>query len=191
MENGDTIEDNDAQDLDEEMDNFLGNRYPEVEVDDTYESSGSKDYYSEWVWYYFAFRLVDSAHRDEFVRYSRKRGTSSFDNKYDGIGVDERPRTREDSAFSYFINDTETWLQTADERDNIDSSIDSSDVPDLRTFWKEEGNARNIREARGMSRAEYVSFYLVLSIFYISRKFSLFWSSHYCRRSSDNAEIHG
>ncbi|XP_032663305.1 neprilysin-4-like isoform X4 [Odontomachus brunneus] len=139
VENGDTIEGNDAQDLDEKMNNFLGNHYPEVEVDDTYESSGSKDYYSE----------------------KRRTSSSSFSNKYDGMGVNERPRekslrTREDSAFSYFINDTETWLPTVDERDKIDSSIDSSDVPDLRTFWREEGNARNIREARARIMLKYM-----------------------------------
>lgn len=46
MDDGDTIESDNVQDLDQKMHNFLGNHYPEVEVDD-YESSGSKDYYNE------------------------------------------------------------------------------------------------------------------------------------------------
>lgn len=47
---GDTIESDDAGDSDEELDNFLGDYYPEMEIDDTYENSGTQDYrYSELV----------------------------------------------------------------------------------------------------------------------------------------------
>lgn len=41
----DTIARNDTQDLDEELDNFLGDYYPEVEVDNNYGNSETKDYY--------------------------------------------------------------------------------------------------------------------------------------------------
>jgi len=45
--------DNDVQDFDEEVNNFLGDYYPEIEVDDNYESSETKDYYySESVIFY-------------------------------------------------------------------------------------------------------------------------------------------
>lgn len=75
--------------------------------------------------------------------YFRRRGT--FGNKYDSTSIAERPKekpeTREDDAlFSLFVNnDTETRLSAADERD----------TPDLRVFWRDEGNVRSIREARG------------------------------------------
>ncbi|EZA48156.1 hypothetical protein X777_14041 [Ooceraea biroi] len=45
VKNGDTIAGNNTRDLDEELDNFVGDYYPEVEVDDNYESSETKDYY--------------------------------------------------------------------------------------------------------------------------------------------------
>lgn len=40
MKNGDTVENNNARDIEDH--NFLGDYYPEEEVDDTYESSGTK-----------------------------------------------------------------------------------------------------------------------------------------------------
>lgn len=45
MKTDETIARNDTRDLDEELDNFLEDYYPEVEVDDDYESSETKDYY--------------------------------------------------------------------------------------------------------------------------------------------------
>lgn len=48
MKNDGIIGTSNAQDVDEELDNFLSDYYLEVEVDDTYESSGiNNHHYSE------------------------------------------------------------------------------------------------------------------------------------------------
>lgn len=87
-----------------------------------------------------------------------------FNDKYDGIVVEKRlneesARTREDDAFSIFINDTEAWLSIAAARD----TIDDDEMPDFHTFWKEKENVRSIREARGTLQNLY------FTIFYLSK----------------------
>lgn len=48
MKDGDTIGTSNAQNVDEKIDNFLSDYYLKVEIDDTYESSGTNDHhYSE------------------------------------------------------------------------------------------------------------------------------------------------
>ncbi|XP_014473238.1 PREDICTED: endothelin-converting enzyme 1-like isoform X4 [Dinoponera quadriceps] len=105
----------DAQDLDEEMDNFLDDYHPEI--DDTYESSGgSKDYYSEY-----------------------DGGTTGTN---DGRESRKKKSTRQKDGIP-FINST--WLSVA---------VDQ--IPYLRTFWRDEGNARSIREARARIMLRYM-----------------------------------
>ncbi|XP_026830535.1 neprilysin-4 isoform X2 [Ooceraea biroi] len=135
VKNGDTIAGNNTRDLDEELDNFVGDYYPEVEVDDNYESSETKDYY-----------------------YSEKEGeATSFNDKYEDVVVEKRLKeesagTREGDAFSIFINNTEAWLSIAAEGD----TIDDDEMPDFHTFWKGEGNVRSIREARARIMLKYM-----------------------------------
>ncbi|XP_019700652.1 neprilysin-4 isoform X3 [Harpegnathos saltator] len=132
-QDGDKIESNDTQEDLEETDNFLGDYYPEVEIDDTYyESSGSKDYYSE------------------------KRGGEGI-LSFDSANEKSPGTNQEDNgAFSLSINETtETWSSAADERDKIDDHK-SDDAPDLRIFWRDEGNARSIRESRARMMLKYM-----------------------------------
>ncbi|KAH0949954.1 hypothetical protein HN011_007844 [Eciton burchellii] len=134
VKDGDTMTDNDIQDFDEEVNNFLGDYYPEIEVDDNYESSEAKDYY-----------------------YSEKKGKGMpFNDKYEEIIVDKRlkgesTRSRDD-AFSIFINNTKALLSIIAERDRIDDD----EMPDFHTFWKGEGNIRSIREARARIMLKYM-----------------------------------
>lgn len=75
----------------------------------------------------------------------------SFNNRFANVGVEKRSkeesaRTQEEDSFSISIN--ETWLSVADGH----VAVKDDEMPDLHTFWKGEGNARSIREARGIYR---------------------------------------
>lgn len=69
--------------------------------------------------------------------------------RFADVGVEKRSKekskrgTREEDSLSISIN--KTWLSVAD---GYLASKDDQ-VPDLRTFWKGEGNATSVREARG------------------------------------------
>lgn len=74
------------------------------------------------------------------------------------VGVEKRSKEEskrrtgsEEDSFSVSIN--ETWLSVAD---GYLASKDDQ-VPDLRTFWRGEGNATSVREARG----EYIIFNII------------------------------
>lgn len=92
--------------------------------------------------------------------------------RFADVGVEKRSkegekvrRTREEESFSILIN--ETW-SVADKR----VATKDDQVPDLRTFWKGEGNATSIREARGeylvveryLRALSLFSFFLFLSL---------------------------
>lgn len=72
-----------------------------------------------------------------------------YNNKYEDIGIEEQLKEesvlRKEDGFSIFTNDTETWLSLTD-------AIEDDKMPDFHTFWKGEENAKNIREARGISK---------------------------------------
>lgn len=53
---------------------------------------------------------------------------------------------RNEDRFSIFTNDTETWLSMTDGYD----AIKNNKMSDFHTFWKGEGNAKSIRETRGI-----------------------------------------
>ncbi|XP_071557180.1 neprilysin-4 isoform X1 [Temnothorax nylanderi] len=123
---GDTIESNNARDVNEE-DNFLGDYYPEEEAGDTYESSGIKCNY----------------HYSEFADVGVEKRSKE--------GSEMRGKTRgEEDSFSISIN--ETWLSVVDGH----VTIKDDQMPDLRTFWKGEGNATSIREARARIMLRYM-----------------------------------
>lgn len=86
-----------------------------------------------------------------------------INNRFATIGVKKRSRgerestrIQEENSFSISIN--ETWLSMADGH----VTIKDDEMPDLRAFWKGEGNATSIREARGIyvyiSRVQSFSF---------------------------------
>lgn len=92
--------------------------------------------------------------------------------RFADVGVEKRSkeeekvrRTREEESFSILIN--ETW-SVADRR----VATKDDQVPDLHTFWKGEGNATSIREARGeylivehyLRALSLFSFFLFLSL---------------------------
>ncbi|XP_020279870.1 endothelin-converting enzyme 1-like isoform X2 [Pseudomyrmex gracilis] len=130
----DTIDEtDDAQDLDEDLEdnNFLGDYYSEVDIDDTYETSGTRD-----------------------RQYSEKRGEAMpFNNKYEGVGVGKRlnedsVRTRKEDAVSdFFVN--ETWLSAG--RD-----VMKDDETDFHAFWNGEGQVRSIRKAQAQIMLRYM-----------------------------------
>jgi len=67
------------------------------------------------------------------------------------VGVEKRSKeesTRIQEKDSFSISMNETWLSVA-----ADGYVAIKDVemPNLRTFWKGEGNARSIRETRGIT----------------------------------------
>nr|XP_012234649.1 PREDICTED: endothelin-converting enzyme 1 isoform X1 [Linepithema humile] len=135
VKDSDVIESNNAQNL-EELDNFLGDHYQEIEIDDTYKSNETRDHH-----------------------YSEKRGgTMPFNNKYENIGITKRlkdesaVRTQKENAFSIFMNNTETWSAMTDGRD----AIKNDEIFNFHTFWKGEENARGIREARAEIMLKYM-----------------------------------
>lgn len=72
-----------------------------------------------------------------------------FNNSFANIGIEKRSkeelaRIQEEDSFSIFIN--KTWLSMADGH----IAIKNDEMPDLRTFWKGEGNKKSIREAQGI-----------------------------------------
>ncbi|KYN12808.1 Endothelin-converting enzyme 1 [Trachymyrmex cornetzi] len=127
--NDDTIENN-AQDIEEN--NFLGDYY--LEIDDTYESSGMKK---------------------KFSIYTEKE-VMPLNNSFANVGVEKRSKEEsariqeEDSFSSIFIN--KTWLSMADGH----IAIKTDEMPDLRTFWKGEGNKKSIREAQARIMLKYM-----------------------------------
>ncbi|KMQ87627.1 endothelin-converting enzyme 1-like protein, partial [Lasius niger] len=134
VKDGDTIGTSNAQNVDGELDNFLSDYYPEVEIDDTYESSGTNHHhYSE------------SIRNEEAMPY--------YNNKYEDIGIEEQLKEesvlRKEDGFSIFTNDTETWLSLTD-------AIEDDKMPDFHTFWKGEENAKSIREARAQTMLKYM-----------------------------------
>ncbi|XP_029169293.1 neprilysin-4-like isoform X2 [Nylanderia fulva] len=128
--NEDTIGTNNTQNVDGELDNFLiSDYYPEVEIDDTYESSGTNHHhYSE--------------RNDEAIPYY---------NKYDNIEqqLKEESVLRKEDGYSIFTNDTETLLSLID-------AIEDDKMLDFHTFWKSEETAKSIREARAQTMLKYM-----------------------------------
>ncbi|XP_018052701.1 PREDICTED: endothelin-converting enzyme 1-like isoform X4 [Atta colombica] len=63
---------------------------------------------------------------------------------------EELTRIQEEDSFSIFIN--KTWLSMADGH----IAIKNDEMPDLRTFWKGEGNKKSIREAQARIMLKYM-----------------------------------
>ncbi|XP_070167223.1 neprilysin-4-like isoform X1 [Polyergus mexicanus] len=137
VKDDDIIGINNAQNVNEELDNFLRDYYLKIEVDDTYESTGTNDHhYSE------------SIKNEETIPY--------YNNKYEGIDIEEQLKEesvlRKEDRFFIFTNDTKTRLSVADRYD----AIEDDKMPDFHTFWKDEGNIKNIRETRAQTMLKYM-----------------------------------
>lgn len=83
-----------------------------------------------------------------FLIYAEKE-VMPFNNNFANVGVEKRSkeksaRIQEENSFSISIN--ETWLPMVDGH----IVIKNDEMPDLRTFWKGEGNKKSIREAQGI-----------------------------------------
>ncbi|KYM79518.1 Endothelin-converting enzyme 1 [Atta colombica] len=117
---------NNVQDIEEN--NFLGDY-----LDDTYENNGIKK---------------------KFSIYTEKK-VMPFNNSFANVGTKKRSkeeltRIQEEDSFSIFIN--KTWLSMADGH----IAIKNDEMPDLRTFWKGEGNKKSIREAQARIMLKYM-----------------------------------
>ncbi|XP_011629585.1 neprilysin-4-like isoform X2 [Pogonomyrmex barbatus] len=134
MKNG---ESNDAQEDKIEENNFLGDYYPEEEIDDIHESSGTRCNcrYSGKTEEAMSFEFSDKFATDINIEKRSKK---------------ELARTQKEDSFSISIN--ETWLSLVEGRD----AIENDEISDLRTFWKGEGNAKSIREARAQIMLRYM-----------------------------------
>ncbi|XP_072746309.1 neprilysin-4 isoform X3 [Anoplolepis gracilipes] len=137
VKDGDTIGTSNAQNDDEALDNFLSDYYLEVEVDDTYESSGTNNH-----------------HYSETIR--NKEAMPYHNNKYGGTDIEEQLKeelvSKKEDKYSIFTNNTETWLPVADRHD----AIEDDKMPTFHTFWKGEGNAKSIRETRAQTMLKYM-----------------------------------
>ncbi|XP_011058951.1 PREDICTED: endothelin-converting enzyme 1-like isoform X2 [Acromyrmex echinatior] len=87
---------------------------------------------------YYLEKQVDDTYENSGIKCIEKRSK------------EELARIQEEDSFSIFIN--KTWLSMADGH----IAIKNDEMPDLRTFWKGEGNKKSIREAQARIMLKYM-----------------------------------